>query len=181
MSRRPTAPSSPASPAAALALCLLGLLGPTSGWASPQEAQLKAAFIYRFAQYTDWPPPPLREFNYCIAGEGRLPAALQAISAKPMAGAPTQFQRLREPTEAAGCQLLVLADMDRLEWQRWLRALGDAPVLLIGDTPDAFRAGAVFTLVLEPNGLAFRVNNSEAKRRGLTLSSQVLKLAREVR
>ena len=25
-----------------------------------QEAQLKAAFIYRFAQYTDWPPPPLR-------------------------------------------------------------------------------------------------------------------------
>jgi hypothetical protein len=75
----------------------------------------------------------------------------------------------------------VLVDMDRLSWQRWISSLKDEPVLLIGDSPDAYRAGAVFTLVLEPNGLAFRVNNSEARRRGLVLSSQVLKLAREVR
>lgn len=154
---------------------------PSAGWSSPQEAQLKAAFIYRFAQFTEWPPPPLQEFHYCMVGEGPLASALQAISSKSQAGVPAVFRLIKSPSQAEACQLLVLAAVDRLDWQRWMRALKDEPVLLVGDSPDAFRAGAVFTLVLETNGLAFRVNNTEARRRGLVLSSQVLKLAREVR
>ncbi|WP_397534263.1 YfiR family protein [Roseateles sp.] len=159
----------------------VGLGTGMSAFATPQEAQLKAAFIYRFAQYTDWPPPPMREFNYCLVGAGPLQSALQEVSAKPLAGAPAQLRVIQSPRQAEDCQVLVLVDMDRLSWQRWISSLKDEPVLLIGDSPDAYRAGAVFTLVLEPNGLAFRVNNSEARRRGLVLSSQVLKLAREVR
>lgn len=167
-----------------VAYALLTLLAclPSAGRSSPQEVQLKAAFIYRFAQFTDWPPPPLQEFHYCMAGEeGPLASALQAISSKSQAGVPAFFRLIKSPSQAEACQLLVLVAMDRLDWQRWMRALKDEPVLLVGDSPDAFRAGAVFTLVLETNGLAFRVNNTEARRRGLVLSSQVLKLAREVR
>lgn len=149
--------------------------------AATDEAQLRAAFVYRFAQYTQWPPPPLREFTYCVAGMDGDAEVWRQMSARPMAAATVQMQRIDSPRQAAQCQLLVLGFSDRAELRRWLGALADGPVLVIGNSPEAFRAGATIGLVLEPNGLTFRVNNTEAKRRGLILSSQMLKLAREVR
>lgn len=146
------------------------------------EVQLRAAFVYRFAQFTQWPPPPLREFTYCVAGIDNSDVEIwRKLSSKPMSTASVQMQRLDSPQHASQCQLLVLGFSDRAELRRWLAALADEPVLVIGNSPEAFRAGATIGLVLEPNGLSFRVNNTEAKRRGLVLSSQMLKLAREVR
>ncbi|MDT8999361.1 YfiR family protein [Paucibacter sp. APW11] len=164
-------------------LCLPAVLSLGLAHAAPlqDESQLKAAFIYRFAQFTQWPPPPLKEFNYCIAGNAELQESLRAIARKPHDGIGARLQVLTAPPAPGQCQLLVMALSDRNELQRWQAALGDEPVLVVGDTPEAFRAGASIALVLEPNGLSFRINYTEAKRRGLVLSSQVLKLAREVR
>lgn len=149
--------------------------------AEQAEAQLKAAFIYRFVQYTQWPPPPLQEFSYCVAGRGSLPEALRAVSRKPLDVPSVQFHLLSTPEQARRCQLLVLTFDERAELQRWLQALAEAPVLVVGEGAEAFRAGASIALAVEPNGLSFRVNLGEARKRGLTLSSQLLKLAREVR
>jgi hypothetical protein len=54
-------------------------------------------------------------------------------------------------------------------------------VLVVGTRPEAWRAGVAIALLNEPQGLAFSINLSEARRRGLGLSAQMLKLAREVR
>lgn len=167
-------------------LALLTLLGLGLGVggacrAEESEAQLKAAFIYRFVQYTQWPPPPLREFGYCVAGRGALPEAIKSLATKPLDVAAVRFHRITAPEQAGQCQTLVLAMTERGELQRWLSALADAPILVIGDSPEAFRAGAAIVLAVEPNGLSFRVNLAEARKRGLSLSSQLLKLAREVR
>lgn len=164
-----------------LACALAALSG--SAFAAPQldESQLKAAFVYRFAQFTQWPPPPLKEFNYCIVGNAELQDALRAVAKKPHDGIGARLQVLSSPPAPGQCQVLVMALSDRNELQRWQAALGDEPVLVVGDTAEAFRAGACIALVLEPNGMSFRINHTEAKRRGLVLSSQVLKLAREVR
>lgn len=160
---------------------LLSLLMTGFCCAEDSEAQLKAAFIYRFVQYTQWPPPPLRDFAYCVAGKGALPDAIKVLASKPLNGATVQFTRVTSPEQAAQCQALVLAMSERAELQRWLSAVSDAPILVIGDSPEAFRAGAAIVLAVEPNGLSFRVNLAEARKRGLSLSSQLLKLAREVR
>ncbi|MDM4764486.1 YfiR family protein [Pelomonas sp. SE-A7] len=160
-----------------LLLCLLA----GAGRADDIEAQLKAAFVYRFVQYTQWPPPPLREFGYCVAGRGPLPEAIKALASKPLEVASIHFHRISAPEQAGQCQTLVLAMNERTELQRWMQVLADAPILVIGDSPEAFRAGCSIVLAVEPNGLSFRVNLAEARRRGLTLSSQLLKLAREVR
>jgi hypothetical protein len=148
------------------------------------DAQLRAAFIYRFAQFTQWPPPPAREFIYCVAGDARMAgmqASLQALTLKSHGAASSSLRVLTEPQQAAPCQLLLLGFDDRAELQRWAAALAAEPVLVVGDSAEAFRNGAVIALVAEPNGLAFRINHTEAKRRGLVLSSQMLKLAREVK
>lgn len=164
---------------AGLLACWLAL----GAWATPtlDDAQLKAAFIYRFAQFTQWPPPPLREFTYCVAGNAAMQASLQALTSKSHGDASSRLRVLTEPQQATQCQLLLLGFDDRAELQRWAAALAAEPVLVVGDSAEAFRNGAVIALVAEPNGLAFRINHTEAKRRGLVLSSQMLKLAREVK
>ncbi|MFC0169862.1 YfiR family protein [Pseudoduganella danionis] len=141
--------------------------------------QLKAAFIYRFAQLTQWPPPPAREFTYCVAGDAELQEALRALTQNLAGG--SRIVALNEPPRAGQCQLLVLGNGVRGDLRRWLEALGDEPVLVVGENPESFRNGAVIGLVMEPNGLAFRINQTESRRRGLAISYQMLKLAREVK
>lgn len=155
--------------ATALMLCC-------GGAAAADLLQLKAAFIYRFAQLTQWPPPPAREFTYCVAGDAALQEALRAVA---QSGA--HIVALSEPQRAGQCQLLVLGSGVRGDLRRWQEALADDPVLIVGETPESFRNGAVIGLVIEPEGLAFRINQTESKRRGLAISYQMLKLAREVR
>ncbi|QPF73098.1 YfiR family protein [Roseateles sp. DAIF2] len=160
------------------------LLAPAAAAAEPlpEEARLKAAFIYRFAQFTDWPPPPLRGFVLCLAGASpELASALREQAQRPWGGFTPELQLPERPEQARHCQLLVLGGLTRDELRRWVQALGASPVLLVADSPEAFRAGADIGLIQEPNSLAFRVNLSESRRRGLVLSSQMLKLAREVR
>lgn len=174
------------APRLVLAGLLAGCLAAGQGWAAPvpppsDDAQLKAAFIYRFAQFTQWPPPPLREFTYCLAGQAGMREAMQALTLRSHGVDKVRTRYLTEPRQLGQCQLLLLAFADRAELQRWMEAAADQPVLIVGESALAFRDGAVIALVQEPNGLAFRINNTEAKRRGLVLSSQMLKLAREVR
>lgn len=179
--KRLLAPSPAIAPAIALAAALALVLTPAPVRAGQDEAELKAAFIHRFAQLTQWPPPPLREFTYCVAGDAALQEALRAMVQRAGGAIPTRLQALAEPQRAAQCQLLVLGGSARGQLRRWREALGDDPVLVVGDSAESFRNGAVIGLVIEPNGLAFRINQTEARRRGLALSYQMLKLAREVK
>lgn len=162
----------------ALLACLVTLAGPAQ---ADEEAQLKAAFVYRFAQLTQWPPPPQQDFNYCLYGRAELMEAMRANLSRAHDGATPHLTLLSAPPAPGQCQLLMLSLSDRTVLQHWQAALHDDPVLVVGDSCESFRAGAVVSLIVEPNGLAFRINLTEARRRGLTLSSQLLKLAREVR
>lgn len=167
------------------ALALLALLAtalsPVRAGLGLDDAQLKAAFIYRFAQFTQWPGPAPQEFSYCVAGAPALREAMTGLPQKPHAAATVKVRSVSEPQQALSCQVLVLGLSERADLLRWQQALGTEPVLVVGDSAEAFRAGVSIALLVEPNGLAFRINHSEAKRRGLSLSSQMLKLAREVK
>jgi len=145
------------------------------------DTALKAAFIYRFAQFTRWPPPPLGEFHYCVAGNPALHESLRVLTTQVQSEFPTHLHSLTEPKQALNCQLLLIGFNDRAELIRWQTALINEPILVIGESVEAFRNGAIIGFIPEPNGLAFRINLTEAKRRGLVLSSHMLKLAREVK
>ncbi|MDZ7813809.1 MAG: YfiR family protein [Ideonella sp.] len=150
------------------ALAIVGALALASpGQAQPsQDAQLKAAFVYRFAQLTQWPPPPLSEFIYCVAGSGSMQGAMQALPAKGLGGLQARLQVVSEPAQARRYQLLMLGFTAWADLLRWQTALQDEPLLVVSDNAEAFRVGAIIGRLQEPDGLAFRINLSEAKRRG---------------
>jgi len=170
---------------AALLVALLPALLPVWAWAQaepPQEAQLRAAFVYRFAQFTQWPAPLQAGLTLCGVQLGAAELALRQLSARTRSGTPLRYRDIEGPLDAAQhCQVLVLGQSDPASLRSWVEGLGVAPVLVVGLAPESLRAGASIALLTEPQGLAFSVNQSEARRRGLALSSQMLKLAREVR
>jgi hypothetical protein len=141
---------------------------------------LRAAFVFRFAQFTQWPSAAEGGPLICSAMGGR--EALSSLAQRQWAGQPLRVRELESPREAAQlCQVVLLTQPDAQTLRRWVQALEDAPVLVVGTSPEAFRAGVTIALIAEPQGMAFSVNHSEAKRRGLQLSAQLLKLAREVK
>jgi|GEM_PF-2308938 len=147
------------------------------------EERLRAAFVLRFAQYTQWPSPPESgQLPLCLAGVSGSSAALQALDQRQVGSAQLRVRVIETPREAAeGCRVLLLGHADAASLKRWMQALGEAPVLVVGTSPEALRAGVIIALISEPQGMAFSVNHGEAKRRGLSLAAPVLKLAREVR
>lgn len=166
---------------ALLLLAGMALAAPRLAW-STDEAQLRAAFVYRFAQFTQWPTDAPGGLTVCGAQVGSSEDALRRLGGRALAGLPLRYRSVDTPREAAQqCQVLVLGQGDGASLRRWVQGLAEVPVLVVGTAPESLRAGVDIALLTEPQGLAFSVNHSEARRRGLTLSGQMLKLAREVR
>lgn len=145
------------------------------------EVNLKAMFIARFAQFTQWPPPPQTVFHYCVALDHNMFNAINALQVRSPAGEPVKLTLIRRPAQAKPCQLLVMTLSDRQQLQHWADGLASMPMLIVADNAEAFRTVATIGLVSEPDGMTFRINQTAARERGLELSSQLLKLAREVR
>lgn len=165
----------------ALLLPLL-LAGPVQGLSD--EDRLRAAFVLRLTQYTQWPTPPQAgRLPLCLAGLARGVAALQALDLRPIGDALLQVRTVATPRDAvaAQCRVLLLGHGDAATLRRWIDEIGDAAILVMGTSPEAWRAGVTIALLSEPQGMAFAVDHGEARRRGLQLAPPVLKLAREVR
>ena len=86
--------------------------------------------------------------------------------------------QLANPTAAQACQVLFIADADNLD--RELAGLANAPVLTVGDEEGMAARGVMIELIREGPRIAFKINLNAARPAGLTISSQLLKLAREV-
>jgi hypothetical protein len=149
------------------------------------EDRLRAAFMLRLAQYTQWPTTALdgATLSLCVAG---LPPsgldAVRALGARTVSGSQLRIRVLTDSRDAArDCQVLLLGQPDAATLRQWITSVGDAPVLVVATSPEALRAGVCIALISEPQGMAFAVNHGESKRRGLSLAAPVLKLAREVR
>ena len=142
---------------------------------------LKAKFVARFVQMTQWPPPPPSQFRYCVAGNPSLLHALQQTKLYSSHGEPLLIEAIEHPSQSLDCQLLVLSIETQSELTIWQEQLSSLPLLVITDHSEAFQSIGIIGLVTEPDGYSFRINHSLALQRGLKLSSQLLKLAREVR
>ncbi|WP_300451441.1 YfiR family protein [Accumulibacter sp.] len=174
------------TPLLAVALALVaGWPGQACAQSAPaEENTLKAAFVYNFAKYTDWPDelwsrsPTLR---VCTVGErGGFAQAVAALANKPaVRGKEVEVRQLARPEEASGCHFLVVAGRARMA--EWTRAVRLAPVLTVGDAEGFATSGGIIGLYAEGDRLRFEINQEAAQRAGLKLSSQLLKLARLVK
>jgi hypothetical protein len=151
--------------------------------AAVPEYTMKAAYLYNFAQLTDWPVQPGvsdEVFSLCLFGSDEMLQALEPLRRKTIGGQGVRVQRITEASEARQCKVVYVGEGESNRGARLLEALRGLPILTVTDDPQAMRAGAVMLIIPEERRLTFEVNLGQARRSQLKLSSKLLGLARRI-
>lgn len=146
------------------------------------EAALKAAFVFNFTKFVDWPGiESLDKFQLCTIGSGLTVDALGTFEGKPAFGKPIRILRGAQGPALRHCQLLFLAEP-------WTNAYGDAllevrnsSTLTVSDAANFLDAGGAIALVREGGRLRFEINLGLAQAKGLKVGAPLLRLAKTVR
>jgi hypothetical protein len=154
-------------------------------WAQEMEHDVKAAFVYNFIRYAEWPARafqgPDDAIVLWVAGTDDTAEATAALDGRTVKGRKIVVKRINGPVvPGEKCHLLFVGKSERSHVRAILGAVRGMPVLTIADFPGFARSGGVVNFVLAQQKVAFEINQVAAERGGLRLSSQLLKLARIV-
>jgi len=152
----------------------------------PSEYQVKAAYLYNFGRFVEWPAKVTTattgSFTICILGDDPFGQALDATLAGEMRGnQKVAARRISNPQEAVDCQILFISSSEAKRLNKIIEALGSSAVLTVSDIPQFSQRRGMIQLVSEGNRIRFEVNLTATQRAGITLSSELLKVATAVR
>ena len=177
------APGGARSPRRVRFVCAAGawLLCCAASAADLSEYEVKAAFIYNFAKFTEWPSAPAdRPLKFCVLGSDPFGAALDPLSGRTAQGRPISVERGIDLAEADACALLFVHDGAPKARDSALGKLAGLQVLTVGDQPGFALAGGMIELLMVDNRVQFEVNLTAVKSAKLKISAQLLKLARHL-
>jgi hypothetical protein len=149
------------------------------------EYQVKAAFLFNFAKFVDWPDgtyaTPRAPFAICILGKDPFGSTLdELLSGKSMENHPVSILRLRDRTEGRHCQMVFVSSSETRNYAEIIEALRGASVLIVGETDGFAASGGAIEFILEEDHVRFAINPEAARRAGLKCSSRLLALAKIV-
>lgn len=170
----------PAPPGILLA-CLL-LLGPDANAQTAREAQVKAAFLYNFAQFTEWPPEafakPDSPLVIGILGEDPFGEALDTtVRGEAVRGHKLQLKRFRAVAELPTCHIVYIGRSEANRLSQVLKALNGKPILTVSDLDGSAERGVTIQFVTEHGRVRFKINPKTAETAKLELSSKLLRVA----
>lgn len=157
----------------------LALLAAAPGHAqAPGEAALKVKITLSLTRFAHWPNADPDTLRLCVAQ--RDPAILQAFAAADGQVVNGRRVQVVKAPPVSGCNVLFLhASAERPP--EIVRAAASAPTLVIGDAEGTLALGGMVELVSVNDSLRFDINMAALRQARVGLSSQVLKLARQVR
>lgn len=185
-----TAPRQPLVPrawcvAAAIAACTiaLGRQAAHAQRSSASEYAVKAAFLYNFAKFIEWPSgAPSGPIKIGILGEDPFGATLDGtVKGKTANGRSLVIRRLKRTQDARSCHIVFVSRSEKGRFAEILEAVKGAPVLTVADTERFAHRGGMLNFYLEQNRVRFEVNVTAAEQARLKISSKLLRLARIVK
>ena len=149
------------------------------------ENDVKAVFLFNFAKYVTWPAVDIGErspveVRVCVTATDTFFALLKsAIQGETLDGKPLTPVALDGLDEARDCQILYVGDTQTPDAKAWLAVVRGRQVLTVGDR--TLNDDTVIAFVRDENRIRFDINRAAAERRGLNISSKLLRLARQVK
>lgn len=162
------------------ALVALSAFTPAQAAEATMEYRVKAAFLYNFARFVEWPSVP-KGTPLIIGIMGADPfhgALLETVQGKSVEERPIEVRRINNVESAAGCSILYVSASERGRWREILKPLRHAAILTVGDGPGFLANGGVMNFYLDNNRVRFELNPAAAGRSHLKLSAQLIRLAR---
>jgi hypothetical protein len=150
--------------------------------AGPSELELKAAFLFKFVTYTEWPSPgitpPGGPVVIGVFADGPSAETIgSTVGTNRVRGHPVAVRRIRAVQEAAECHLVFVAGEESARLPELITLLRSRPVLLVGDGDRFCRAGGMIAFRLVEGKMRFEVEGGRVAASGLKVSSQLLKLS----
>jgi len=162
-------------------LLLVGLPFSSVSQAEPlPEYAMKAAFVYNFTLFTDWPALPNNTLQICTMESDALKQELEQFIENKPHGARLVIAKVSNLNAAKQCQALFLSEEDRQRIPGILASLERTPVLTITDVQGLVGKGAIIGMKIENKHIIFEVDSVAAKKSGLHLSAKLLNLAKIV-
>jgi hypothetical protein len=156
-------------------------------WAMPARAQdegsreynIKAAFVYNFLKYIDFPPGAIAGSTITIGIEGADPSggAFDLLNGKVVQGKTLSVRHLGDRTDLSGINVVFVPSAERARARTILDNAGHGGILTIGESVGFAQSGGMIGFVNDLNRVRFEINQAVAARAGLKISSQLLRLA----
>ena len=152
---------------------------------SAEEYSLKAAFLFHFAQFVEWPEASFNDaaspLIYCTIGEDPFHGSLDAaLSGKAIGARSFRVLHLRQSQDIQGCHVLFLAAVQKKMNAATVASVQQSSVLTVGESERFAQEGGMIGFVLEDNKIRFEINLEAAQKANLKISSRLLALAKSV-
>jgi hypothetical protein len=176
--------------AVALGMLAWSLLRSTTALAanidSASEHDLKAAFVYNFAKFTTWPEgalaSPSAPLVIGVLGDGQVAASLRSLTRNRLAnGHPIEVRAIDPEAVPTDIRVLYISGTQDATLGKLAQSFLTPGLLTVGESDLFVQSGGMIRLLVDSGRLQFEIDAGLASKAGLTLSSQLLMLARQVR
>lgn len=148
------------------------------------EYQLKAAFLYNFAKFTEWPQSAFKDRDaplvIGILGKDPFGANIDFLNNKIVKNRKLAVQRFNQVDELETCHILFVCASEKKRLAEILEAVNDSTLLTVGDMDAFIESGGIIRFMIENENLGFAVNAEALRHAAFKISTQLLKFGQLV-
>jgi hypothetical protein len=149
------------------------------------EDQVKAAYLYNFAKFVEWPeesfPDASAPIHLCVLNDPQMGLALsQLVKDKRVSGRSVVVVPIQNGEQGRNCQILFINSAQSWEVEHIIKVLQGASVLTVGETAGFVEQGGIVNFVLQNDQVHFQVNHRAATQSRLRMSARLLSVAKLV-
>jgi hypothetical protein len=149
------------------------------------EYELKAAFLYRFTEFVDWPSTAFANsqtpVRICVLGTDPFGDILdRTLNGERVNGRSVIPERIQRADQAADCHVLFMGRSEARQASDIMKQLPRVPLLIVGEMNNFLEMGGTVNFINEGGRIRFDINMNGAQRAQIQMSSKLLRLARRV-
>ena len=153
---------------------------------SVEESRVKAAYLYNFAKFVEWPPGVFRNPEdpavICVVGDERTSDVLEpAIAGRKANGRPVEARRPHSSAELKSCQVLFIGFSDKERIAQLLSEVQRSSVLTVGQSDHFIPLGGMINLAFKDTTIELEIDPEPSTAVGLKISSRLLVVAQLVK
>ena len=149
------------------------------------EHDVKAAYLFNFGKFLRQPEvgdkPPATTFDICVMGHDDVSGVLERLTANEhVNGLPERTLKVTTAAAARKCSILFVSSSESERLEQVLADVSGYPVLTVSDMPQFLSRGGMIEFKTQDNHVRFSVGLGAVNKAGLSLSSELLRVALEV-
>lgn len=158
----------------------------SSGYELSKEYQIKAAFLYNFTKFVEWPPSRFADKQApivigVVSSDAFRSELEEIVRSRNANGRPIRVRAVSGPADLPALHMLFIAADAEPRVEMILAAMPVTGLLVVGDSPRMAVRESMITFVISDQRVRFVIDAQAAERRGLKISAQLLRLATTVR